>query len=169
MRITRILALGALTSLTILAACTDSGADPSVFGSGGASGKGTGGKAGTSTAGSNAGGENQGEGGSGDSGSAGTGVIIPGGGQGGSSTGGPCPTVPSDDHDGDGWTEEQGDCNDCDPNVNPGAIDIVNYSKNTDGSQGDPLAPKSRSTRTATARLPSPTTPPPAMRASGPT
>jgi hypothetical protein len=27
--------------------------------------------------------------------------------------------------DGDGWTPNQGDCNDCDPNVNPGAIDVL--------------------------------------------
>jgi hypothetical protein len=30
---------------------------------------------------------------------------------------------PNDDMDNDGWTPAQGDCNDCDPNVNPGAID----------------------------------------------
>ncbi len=29
------------------------------------------------------------------------------------------------DMDGDGWTPAQGDCNDCDPNVNPGAIDVA--------------------------------------------
>ncbi len=29
------------------------------------------------------------------------------------------------DMDNDGWTPAQGDCNDCDPNVNPGAIDVV--------------------------------------------
>jgi hypothetical protein len=29
------------------------------------------------------------------------------------------------DMDGDGWTPAQGDCNDCDPNVNPGAIDVL--------------------------------------------
>ncbi len=28
------------------------------------------------------------------------------------------------DMDGDGWSPAQGDCNDCDPNVNPGAIDV---------------------------------------------
>jgi hypothetical protein len=27
--------------------------------------------------------------------------------------------------DKDGWTPMQGDCNDCDPNVNPGAIDVL--------------------------------------------
>ncbi len=29
------------------------------------------------------------------------------------------------DDDGDGVTEEQGDCNDCDKNVNPGAIEVI--------------------------------------------
>jgi hypothetical protein len=29
------------------------------------------------------------------------------------------------DMDGDGWTPAQGDCDDCDPNVNPGAIDVL--------------------------------------------
>jgi hypothetical protein len=34
-------------------------------------------------------------------------------------------TDPTKDMDGDGWSPAQGDCNDCDPNVNPGAIDVV--------------------------------------------
>jgi hypothetical protein len=33
-------------------------------------------------------------------------------------------TDPNADMDGDGWTPNQGDCNDCDPNVNPGAVDV---------------------------------------------
>ena len=28
------------------------------------------------------------------------------------------------DHDGDGFAATDGDCNDCDPNVNPGALDV---------------------------------------------
>jgi hypothetical protein len=31
---------------------------------------------------------------------------------------------PGEDHDGDGWTIDEGDCNDCDPNTNPGAKDV---------------------------------------------
>ena len=34
-------------------------------------------------------------------------------------------TDPSVDMDGDGWTPNDGDCDDCDPNVNPGAIDVL--------------------------------------------
>jgi hypothetical protein len=34
-------------------------------------------------------------------------------------------TNPNDDMDKDGWTPNQGDCNDCDPNVNPGAVDVL--------------------------------------------
>ena len=29
------------------------------------------------------------------------------------------------DHDGDGYSFQQGDCNDCDPNANPGAFDVI--------------------------------------------
>jgi hypothetical protein len=41
----------------------------------------------------------------------------------GSSTGA-CNSGPDEDLDGDGWTIAAGDCNDCDPMVNPGAFDI---------------------------------------------
>ncbi len=36
----------------------------------------------------------------------------------------PCTSAPGADSDHDGFTAAQGDCNDCDPNVNPGAYDI---------------------------------------------
>lgn len=35
-----------------------------------------------------------------------------------------CDTDPNADADGDGFTVVQGDCNDCDANVNPGAIEV---------------------------------------------
>jgi hypothetical protein len=39
-----------------------------------------------------------------------------------SSEGG-CPYADGTDHDGDGFSFAEGDCNDCDPNSNPGALD----------------------------------------------
>lgn len=52
------------------------------------------------------------------------------GGQGGGSTNN-CESGPNDDADGDGFSFAQGDCNDCDPNVNPKAIEVL-----TDTSEG---------------------------------
>src|SRR5262245_42964697 len=73
------------------------------------------------------GGGNGGSGGTGASaGNGGTGNITFGGfgGTGGGS--GTCTAVgPDDDFDQDGFTIAQGDCNDCDPNVNPGAIEVI--------------------------------------------
>jgi hypothetical protein len=39
---------------------------------------------------------------------------------------GPCayPSTDTTDHDGDGWSSAQGDCNDCNKFINPGAYDI---------------------------------------------
>src|SRR5262245_23526704 len=34
------------------------------------------------------------------------------------------PGGPNDDVDMDGWTPAQGDCDDCDPNVNPNAVEV---------------------------------------------
>jgi hypothetical protein len=60
-------------------------------------------------------------------GSAGQGVggdiTVGVGGSGGSNMG--CVGGPDVDDDKDGFTETQGDCNDCDPNVNPGAIEVI--------------------------------------------
>jgi hypothetical protein len=63
-----------------------------------------------------------------DSGTSGTGA---GGGigidapqSGGSGGGMPCGSLPTDDADNDGFTGEDGDCNDCDANANPGALDV---------------------------------------------
>lgn len=36
-----------------------------------------------------------------------------------------CQTDPNADADGDGFSVNQGDCNDCDANVNPGAVEVV--------------------------------------------
>lgn len=46
-------------------------------------------------------------------------------GAGGSTTGPDCTAGADEDFDKDGFTITQGDCNDCDPNVNPGAIEVI--------------------------------------------
>ncbi|MCA9623920.1 MAG: putative metal-binding motif-containing protein [Myxococcales bacterium] len=69
-------------------------------------------------------------------GAGGDGVLTVGsGGGGGSQT---CdPGLPSVDDDLDGFTEDQGDCNDCDPNANPDAIEVE--SKNPQDEDCDGL------------------------------
>jgi hypothetical protein len=59
------------------------------------------------------------------------------GGGGGSAGGGGGPTNcvstdPNADMDGDGYTPAQGDCNDCNPTVNPGAIDVPGNGQDDD-------------------------------------
>ncbi len=61
----------------------------------------------------------------------------------GPSGGGPpnasdCMTDPALDDDGDGFSEQTGDCNDCDPNVNPGAIEVINNQPDMNGQIPDP-------------------------------
>ncbi len=53
------------------------------------------------------------------------------GGAAGSAGGGnpACNDAPGVDDDQDGWTEAEGDCNDCSPAVNPGALEVVNCEK----------------------------------------
>ncbi len=46
-------------------------------------------------------------------------------GVGGGSTTPGCDSGPNDDADMDGFTQTTGDCNDCDANVNPGAIEVL--------------------------------------------
>jgi len=41
------------------------------------------------------------------------------------SGGGSCMSTPEDDFDEDGFTEADGDCNDCDPFVNPNAVEVI--------------------------------------------
>jgi hypothetical protein len=92
---------------------------------------------------------------------AGAGGDQSGGGEAGNATGGPqggsgpieiggsgpgmdgfCSNEPTDaDSDGDGYTPDDGDFNDCDPLVNPGAIDVINYKKDADGNPTDEPLP----------------------------
>jgi hypothetical protein len=77
---------------------------------------------GTPTSTGNGGATNTGAGGAG--GEGGEGGYVPGTG-GGTTTAQPCnATDPDVDNDGDGYTANQGDCNDCDANVNPDAVEV---------------------------------------------
>jgi hypothetical protein len=54
------------------------------------------------------------------------------------SGGGACKvTDPNADGDHDGWSTNQGDCNDCDANVNPGAIDVLQQHDGGTPTWGD--------------------------------
>jgi hypothetical protein len=107
----------AVGCLLLGAACSSSGSGVgfSTDADGGSGGGGAGG------CGGSGGGGAGGAGGAGGSGLNLNGVDG-GGGDGGKSA---CVvTDPNTDMDKDGWTPNQGDCNDCDPDVNPGAIDV---------------------------------------------
>jgi hypothetical protein len=109
----RVLSVPAFAAALGVAGCSAS-VDISI--TGGAGGAGTGGAPGG--AGGAAGGPVGGSGGSGNE------IIFGGsGGTGGGSSN--CNSGPNDDADGDGFTPSQGDCNDCDANMNPGAIEVL--------------------------------------------
>ncbi|MBK9264717.1 MAG: choice-of-anchor L domain-containing protein [Polyangiaceae bacterium] len=87
---------------------------------------------------------NGGSGGSGQTSSNGSGgdggdIFIPPTGSGGGGVGGgaSCATDPNVDDDGDGATENQGDCNDCDANVGPGAIEVATDPNDPMAQQSD--------------------------------
>ena len=49
-----------------------------------------------------------------------------------------CQTGPLEDGDGDGFTKADGDCNDCDANVNPGAIEVIDMEPDEMGVIPEP-------------------------------
>jgi hypothetical protein len=60
-----------------------------------------------------------------------------------SSTGGPCMGGPNDDVDGDGFTPNTGDCNDCDSAYSPNNLDVARNGADDDcdGEIDQPLEP----------------------------
>ncbi|MEZ4295027.1 MAG: choice-of-anchor L domain-containing protein [Polyangiaceae bacterium] len=48
-----------------------------------------------------------------------------------------CNSGPDDDADGDGFTPNTGDCNDCDKNVNPGAVEVIDDGMGGAGGGGN--------------------------------
>ncbi len=100
--------LGFIGGVALLSACKAT-VGSGVFGDGGGGGQG-----GAHSAGS----------GSGSGGQGGDGFDFDGGP--GTGSGGPsCTSAPGDDSDKDGFTGLAGDCNDCDPNVNPNALEVI--------------------------------------------
>lgn len=57
---------------------------------------------------------------------------------GGGTPGTTCDTDPDADADEDGFSVNQGDCNDCDKNVNPGAIEVIITEPGMDGKVPEP-------------------------------
>lgn len=112
--------LAGLAGAISLAAACSANSSSSVFGSGG-------GGSDSSGSGSTKSGANTGAGVGGSSLDGTGGGFNPTSGSGGSSgtSGTTCVSGPDEDKDKDGFSVNQGDCNDCDPNVNPGAIEVI--------------------------------------------
>src|SRR5262245_59047718 len=114
----KIVLLGLIGSVALYGACSAAGGgDTSIFtGAGGGmpSGNGNGN-------------------GSGMGGDIGLGGGFTVGANGSSGSGMGCNSGPNDDLDKDGWTVAAGDCNDCDPNVNPGAIEVIGMAMGDGG------------------------------------
>jgi hypothetical protein len=121
MRLASSLLLLGLPATIIAAACSAS-TDGSTFGEGGSSSETTSATATTSSGDNGAGGEGAGDIGfdGGPTGAGGGGIV-------------PCSPLPNEDHDHDGVTVENGDCNDCDPNVGPNAIEVIYAAEGGEG------------------------------------
>lgn len=117
--------VGALALLG-LAACSANSSNAGAANSGGQSAQGGAGGAGTGGAGQ----------GGGDGGLFQSGPSGPGAGGSVSS----CSSGPDDDQDLDGFTPSQGDCNDCDANVNPAAVEVLT-GMGSGGAGGGPGVP----------------------------
>jgi len=115
----------------------DGASGPTTSGNPSGSGQGAGGPgSGAGGLGSGAGGPGSGGGGAAATGTATSGSTgaTSGNGSGGSG----CQSGPNDDADMDGFTPSTGDCNDCDPNVNPGAIEVIVTDPSMDGGVPTP-------------------------------
>ncbi|MEO7329186.1 MAG: putative metal-binding motif-containing protein [Minicystis sp.] len=112
-----------LASIAVAVLACSASSPNNTFGhGGGGAGQGTAGSAQTSTTGSGNGGD----------------IGLGGSGPGsGGSTGMNCNSGPNDDTDKDGFTGAEGDCNDCDANVNPGAVEVIAVPS---GDGGVPVA-----------------------------
>ncbi len=108
-----------------------------VSGGGGAGGSGT-----TTTGGGPTGGTTGTTGTTGSTGTTGTTSSLSTGGGGAFPCDPASPGDPNADADGDGWSANEGDCNDCDAAVNPGAVDVPGNGKddNCDAKIDEPLA-----------------------------
>jgi hypothetical protein len=131
--------LGSLSYALISAACS-SGNAPTAFSTNPPNG---GSGSGSSSGGGSSGGSSGG-------GSGGGPILGTGQPEAGTGAGTCQSTDPNGDADKDGWTPAQGDCNDCDPNVNPGAIDVLQSidggtptwgDEDCDGKPGDSALP----------------------------
>lgn len=116
-------------ALAGLAACSANSNSGGIGGAGGA-----GGQAGSAGSGNGTGGgggaQTTGDGGLFETGPSGAGGGTPN-----------CSSGPDDDNDLDGFTPSQGDCNDCDPNVNPAAVEVLTAMSGGGGTGGGAAAP----------------------------
>jgi hypothetical protein len=113
-----------ITTGCVVAACSSSSG-------GGGPPLGTGGTAGSATGGTGTGATG------GATGGTGGGIEIDASFDGGGNTTSTCTTGADEDYDQDGFTVTAGDCNDCDDNVNPGAIDVESTDDAGTPTMGD--------------------------------
>ncbi|MFO0566425.1 MAG: choice-of-anchor L domain-containing protein [Polyangiaceae bacterium] len=115
--------LGLCVAGALFAACSSSSGAGGFAGSAGTGAAGAGGTAGGAGSGGLPGG------------GTGGGLILDSSSDTAAGGGSSCASGPTEDKDQDGFTKQDGDCNDCDPNVNPGAIDVLHTDDG--GAWGD--------------------------------